>query len=240
MAGGIYSALSGLRARTDHLDRLAADIANAGTSGYKGERSTTSVAERDAFATALASAVDVVAAPPRVDFRGGEIAPTGRDLDLAIEGPGFFEIQTPAGLRYTRNGHFSRSPQGTITTASGDPLLGEKGPITLPPGPLEVADDGTLSVGGTTVGRPRIVTFADLSKLGRDNGVQFRAPGDAAPTPAAGSRVRSGMLEESNVALSERMTQVIEVSRGFEALQRGLSVLFNDMDGRAINELGRR
>ena len=113
MAGGAYVALSGLRARADHLDRLAADIANAGTSGYKAERGTTSAAERPAFDRLLQSAIDVAPGPERFDLRNGSIAPTGRDLDVALEGPGFFVVQTDGGPRYTRNGHFERSADGT-------------------------------------------------------------------------------------------------------------------------------
>jgi flagellar basal body rod protein FlgG len=240
MAGGIYSALSGLQSRSARLDHVAADIANAGTSGYKGGRHSLMVAERQNFSTTLDSAVDVVVAPSRVDFRPGESAATGRDLDLAIEGPGFFGIQTPGGVRYTRNGHFTRRADGTLATPSGDAVLAGGKPVTLPAGDVQIGTDGTIRVAGTEAGRVDIFEFNDPSRLVREDGVRFRAPGDLPSAPANGSSVRSGMLEGSNVSLPERIVQLTEISRGFEALQRGMSVLMNDIDGRAITELGRR
>ena len=89
------------------------------------------------------------------------MAPTGRDLDLAIEGSGFFTIQTPAGVRYTRSGHFTRQADGAVTTVEGDALLTDSGPLNLPPGQLTIGADGTFRVGQTTVGRPRVTKFED-------------------------------------------------------------------------------
>lgn len=240
MAGGIYAALSGLQSRTDRLDRLAADIANVGTTGYKSERNTNAAVERPSFSTLLDSAVDVVSAPAVPNFRAGASAPTGRDLDMAIEGNGFFSIQTENGVRYTRNGHFTRATDGTLTTNDGNAVLGEDGPIKLAAGPVEVAADGTISVAGVTAGRAAIVTFDDPSRLAREDGVRFRAPAGVTATPAATAVVRTGTLEQSNVSLPECMSQLAEVSRSFEALQRGMSTLLNEIDGRAISELGRR
>lgn len=240
MPGGIYAALSGMRTRMERLDRIAEDIANSGTAGYKGDRATTVVAQREAFGESLASAVDVMSATPKVDFRDGAVVATGRDLDLAIEGSGFFSVQTAGGVRYTRSGHFTRAADGTITTPDGDPLLSDAGPLRLPPGELSFAADGTIRVGKTTVGRPSVTTFSDSSQLVRENGVRFRAPDTLTPETAPDSRVRSGMLEQSNVMPTERMAQLLGNSRNFDALQRGISVLMNDIDGRAITELGRR
>jgi flagellar basal-body rod protein FlgF len=241
MPGAIYAALSGLRTRSERLDRIAGDIANSATPGYKGDRTTTIAAERQTFADTLSSAVDVVSSVPKVDFREGSVVPTGRDLDMAIQGEGFFAIETPAGIRYTRSGHFTKSVDGSITTPAGDLLLGDDGsPLKLPPGQVVFGDDGTIRVGKTTVGRPAVTTFSDLSQLVRENGVRFAAPASLVPEPATGSTVKPGMLEESNVLPQERMAQLVGASRSFDALQRGISVLMNDMDSRAIAELGRR
>ena len=241
MPGAIYAALSGLRTGTERLDRIAGDIANSATPGYKGDRTTTIAADRTTFDSSLSAAVDVVSSKAKVDFREGSVVATGRDLDFAIQGEGFFSIQTPTGVRYTRSGHFTKSPDGTITTPAGDPLLGEDdSPLKLPPGELVFGDDGTIRVGKTTVGRPAVTTFSDLNQLVRENGVRFAAPDGLTPEPAAKSTVRPGMLEESNVLPQERMAQLVGASRNFDALQRGISVLMNDMDSRAIAELGRR
>ena len=242
MAGGTYAALSGLRTRLEQLDRLAGDIANAKTAGYKAERVTTNAAERPDFGRALQAAVDVTPGPGHLDFRPGSMEKTGRDLDFAIEGRGFFVIDTPQGPRYTRNGNFSLAADGTVTTADGHAVQTAKGPLKMSSkanGPVSVADDGTVSVGNMPAGKLRIVDFDDYSTLEREDLGRFRAPGGATPT-AADATVRSGMLEASNVSVVDRMVALTEVARGFEALQRGLNILSSELDGRAITELGRR
>ncbi|HEY8534938.1 MAG TPA: flagellar hook-basal body protein [Vicinamibacterales bacterium] len=240
MASGAYVALSGLRARADHLDRLAADIANGSTSGYKAQRGTTTEAGRPLFDLALQSAVDVARGPERYDFRAGAIAPTGRDLDFALEGRGFFVVDTPAGPRYTRNGHFTRAADGALVTEDGHPVLGVDGPIRLGDGELSVEQDGTIRTGAAIAGRLRIVDFADYGGLVRESGARFRALNGVQPVAASGARLKNGAIERSNVSMVERIAELTEVTRTFEALQKGVSVLMNELDGRAITELGKR
>jgi flagellar basal-body rod protein FlgF len=240
MAGTIYVALSGMRTRIAQLDRVAADIANEGTAGYKGERSGTMSVNRPSFDAMLNAAVDTVSTEPSVDFRPGVMLPTGRDLDVALEGKGFFVVQTPAGPRYTRNGSFTRAGDGTLVTTDGMPVLGQNGPIKVGDGPVTLNSDGTIAVNRAAVGRLQIVDFADYTGLGREDGGRFRAPSGVTPAGATGTSVHSGTLEQSNVSVTQRMASLIEVSRGFEALQRGISLMSNDIDARAISELGRR
>jgi flagellar basal-body rod protein FlgF len=239
MAGGAYVALSGLRSRSEHLDRLASDIANAGTSGYKAQRSTTSAAERPSFNRLLESAIDVAPGPSQFDFQSGAIAPTGRDLDMALRGRGFFVVNTPAGPRYTRNGHFERRADGTLTTEDGAVVAGENGPIQLGTGPLSVDQDGTVHAGASIAGKLKIVDFAEYTGLEREGSARFRATGVATVAPT-GTTVEPGALEKSNVSVVDRIAELTEVSRTFEALQRGVTLLLNDIDGRAITELGKR
>lgn len=240
MAGGAYVALSGLRARMAQLDRLAADIANVGTAGYKAERAGSLAAPRPDFGATLDSAVDVATGAPRLDFRHGALETTGRDLDLAIEGRGFFVVESPSGPRYTRNGHFERRGDGALVTADGLRVLGTTGPITLGPGAVTVESDGTMRVDGHAAGRLLVVDAADYLSLAREEAGRFRAGTGAAMSPVPAALVRGGSLEQSNVALPERMVQLTETARAFEALQRGIGVLLNDLDGRAISELGKR
>lgn len=239
MPGGSYSALTGMRTRLEELDRLAADLANVSTAGYKTERAGTRVSARSEFATALESAVDVVPGQARIDFRGGTIATTGRDLDVAIEGPGFFVVETPAGPRYTRNGAFTRRADGVLATSRGEPVLGEDGEIKVGPGPITIDQDGTVKGGGAVLGKIQIVEFERETDLVRESGARFRAIAGADPTPAAGTLI-GGALEQSNASVVDLMAKLTEVSRGFESLQRGVSMLTNDLDGRAIAELARR
>jgi flagellar basal-body rod protein FlgF len=240
MSGGIYSALSGMQVRMEDLDRVASDLANVGTAGYKGDRVAISAAERERFGRELDSAIDVVAGERRVDLRGGVIGATGRDLDAAIEGDGFFVVKTPAGDRYTRDGAFVRRGDGVLTTRDGNPVVGESGDIQLGNGPVNIAADGTIREGEQVAGRLKLVTFASASDIERESGARFRARLDAVPAAAATARIIGSSLESANVTVVDRMASLVEISRAFEGLQRGISVLSNDIDGRAIAELGRR
>ena len=239
MPGGAYSALSGMRTRLDELDRLAADLANVSTVGYKTERSAKTASQRDEFSLALESAVDVVMGGRKIDFRPGLIASTGRDLDVAIDGSGFFVVETPAGDRYTRNGSFSRRADGTLTTSTGETVLGENGPITLPNGPVSISDNGTITSGTTVLGRLQVVQFASERDLIRESGAVFRALTGATPEPAE-VRLVTGSIEQSNVNMVDRMAKLTELSRNFEQLNKGVTVLMNELDGRAISELVRK
>jgi flagellar basal-body rod protein FlgF len=242
MAGGAYVALSGLRSRVEQLDRLAADIANVNTAGYKGERVTTTRVERPDFGSVLQTAVDVAAAPGLLDMRNGSFTSTGRELDVALEGRGFFAIDTPGGTRYTRNGEFTRRADGTLITSDGLTVQGDNGsPIQLASdaGAISVEADGTVRAGDEVAGKLKVVDFDDYSTLTREDSGRLRS-GIAARPASPNTQVRGGMIEQSNVSVVERMAQLTEVGRSFEALQRGVSLLMNDIDSRAITELGRR
>jgi flagellar basal body rod protein FlgG len=228
-----------MQARLADLDRLASDLANVGTSGYKSERGATVASERRSFRSVLDAAVDVAGGGTRLDLRPGTIASTGRDLDVAIEGRGFFVVSTPGGERYTRSGDFARRPDGVLTLPDGSPVLGTTGELRLGKGAVSVGEDGTILVDEVPAGRLRVVEFASEADLERESGARFRARPGATPV-ASTSRVVGGSLEQANVSMVDRMAGLTDVSRSFEALQRGLSVLMNDIDGRAITELGRR
>ena len=238
-AGTQYIALSGLRARVDELDRLAADIANIGTAGYKGERDTTHAAERDSFDRTLQSAIDTAHGGRRLDMTDGAIALTGRPLDLALDGDGFFVVDTPNGPRYTRNGHFTIDAGRKLVTEDGFEVRGEGGPIVIGDGEIRVDADGSVWAGQAQSGRLSIVKFADPGQLMRDTGARLRAAGQE-PQEVESPSVRAGSLEQSNVSVAERLAQLTTVSRGFEALQRSISMVMNDVEGRAIDQLGRR
>lgn len=245
MPGGIYVALSGLRNRAEQLDQVAGDIANSQTAGYKSVRSASVASERTTFAASLQSAIDVAKGGSRIDFSAGTAAPTGRGLDFAIDGPGFFAVDTPDGVRFTRDGHFQRGPDGTLQTADGLAVQaasagGEFESLMLGPGEVSVDSRGTVLVNGAPSGTLRIVDFSDYAALTRDTSSRFKAGEGAGLVESSPAVVKSGALEQSNVSLAERLVQVTEISRTFEALQRGVSVLMNDVDGRAITELGRR
>lgn len=239
MSGSQYIALSGLRARVDDLDRLASDIANVGTAGYKGVREARASAQRELFEATLETAIDTTFGGSRLDTRAGAIAATGRSLDLAIDGAGFFVVQTASGESYTRNGHFTLDSERRLITEDGSLVLGEGGPITLSEGEIRVDQDGSVWSGTTESGRLKVVSFDNPGALVQEHSSRLSANGQTA-MPITEPVVRAGSLEQSNVSVSDRLAELTTVARGFEALQKALSVLMNDIDGRAIDSLGKR
>lgn len=239
MSGTQYIALSGLRARMDELDRLAGDLANIGTAGYKGERESRVAAERPAFDQALQTAIDTTTGARRLDTAEGAFTPTGRALDAAIDGGGFFVLATKHGERYTRNGNFKLDEERRLTAPDGSLVQGEDGPITVGEGEVRFDSDGTVWSGATKAGRLKVVEFAHPERLERESGTRLRTNGQDAD-PSTKSVIKSGVLEQSNVSVADRLAQLTTVSRGFEALQRSISMVLNEVDGRAIDSLGRR
>ncbi len=157
-----------------------------------------------------------------------------------MDGGGFIAVETPAGLRFTRNGHLTRHADGTLTTADGAVVLGADGPIKIGTGAVRIEEDGTVVSDGTVAGKISVVEFADSRQLLRDGGALLRAAEGASPAAADSPTIRAGALEQSNVSVVERVAELTTVSRTFEALQRALGVLMNDVDGRTIDALGRR
>ena len=241
MSGGYYIALSGMRAQVNQLDRLAEDLANSATAGFKSERTSYETANRPRFEDVMESAIDVTLGDRKLDTRPGNITPTGRNLDVAVQRDGFLVIQTDQGERYTRNGHLMRTLDGTLTTREGKAVLGDDGPIKLEEGEIAIENDGTIRAGAEVAGKLAVVRFENPGVLLREGGSLLRAPEGATPIKVEDSAlVKPGALEDSNVSVVERLGELTTVSRAFQSLQRALSVLMNDVDGRSIDALGRR
>jgi flagellar basal body rod protein FlgG len=126
-----------------------------------------------------------------------------------------------------------------VITTDGMPVVGEAGPIKVGKGDITVQPDGTIRAGSVVAGKVKVVDVSDYDSLRREDHGRFRYVGTGEPA-AANTAIRGGSLEQSNVSVVERMVQMTEVGRSFEALQRGLRVLMNDVELRAITELGRR
>ena len=240
MPGAQYIALSGLRSRLEELDRISTDIANVGTAGYKGQRGSQRAADRPTFGDELQTAIDTVTTGTKIDFSTGAVAPTGRPLDVAIEGSGFFVVETDKGIRYTRDGHFSKTGAGTLVTSDGATVQGADGPLTLGSGEVRIDEDGTVYAGTTKAGKLAVVTFGDANKLSRDKGAMLRNDAAMTADPVAQVTVRSGALEGSNVSVAERLSQLTNASRSFESLQKAITMVMNEVDGKSIEMLGRR
>lgn len=212
------------------LDRamriVANNIANMTTTGFRREGAV--FAEIVDKLRVDGGAVSQTAALVRTtDFSQGVLRQTGNDFDLAIEGDGFFVVETPDGLALTRNGNFTRAATGEIMMADGARLADEGGaPIQVPPTdePIVIAADGTMSVGGQPIARVGVVTVADETALTRKAEGRFVLPEGAAEfAPAENARIFQGFLEQSNVNPVREMTRMIEIQRAYEAGQALLS-----------------
>ncbi len=218
----------GLR-QEKQFELIANHIANASTAGFK--------ADILAFDQAL-KATQVI------DFQPGDIKSTGNNLDVAISGKGFFKINTPEGLRYTRDGNFTVNQERVLVTQNGEEVQGDGGPITLQ-GETEASDNitidesGEIRVDGASVGRLDIVEFEDLKKMrkGRNNLLVYDGlPGDE--RQAEQSTVHQGALENANVSAVVEMTKMIQVHRMYEAYQKMIQT-FDEIDSKAVLEVGK-
>ena len=147
MDSGYYAAMTGLMARTQALDTAAANLANAQTPGYRAEREyfRSALLGPDGQDSQLGQAVNRfgLLGGDRLNMAQGPMQQTGSPLDLAIQGNGFFAVQTANGLRYTRDGSFHRSQSGDVVTAANEPVLSSAGKtIAIPPGEVTVGSDG--------------------------------------------------------------------------------------------------
>lgn len=218
----IYVAASGLRATMQRQEVLANNLANVNTPGFRGETVAFRVAPVNG--EGLPTRAFVAESTPGADFSPGVITTTGRTLDVAVQGQGFFAVQGADGVEgYTRNGGFTVNEQGQMVTHAGQPVLGDGGPITVLPGTmLSIANDGSISAtpagGGKTmtpVARLKLVNppTADLAR-GTD-GLFRMKDGNDAPADVR-VRVASGAIESSNVNAVEAMVGMITLARQFE------------------------
>ena len=226
------------------MDVIANNLANMSTPGYK--RETARFEEymeqvRPAEGQAGKQTVSFVKDAGNLrDLSQGELSHTGAPLDVAISGNGYFQIQTPAGMRYTRDGHFSLDPNGQIVTSEGYPVQGDGGAITITPdaGDINIGKDGTISsiINGNInqLGKLQVVDFADDSKLTKQGSNLYST--SQATTPATAS-VQQGMLEGSNVQPVIEITHMIDVSRAYQ-MTATLSSSQEDMMRQAISQLG--
>jgi len=221
----MYKALSGAVAQMRRLDVSAQDLANVNTSGYKGQRLS--------FSEVLANRLPpderpgglVAVAGQRTHLGQGEIQATENPFNLALNGEGFFVVQTSRGERYTRNGAFTLKADGTLISAQGDPLLGESGPIQITgSSKMEVAADGTVSSNEGELGKLRFIRFADARQVIKE-GANLFASDAANVQPVIDPRVLQGSLEQSNVNSIDGMLSLIVLNRQFEASERAMKLM---------------
>ena len=171
------------------------------------------------------------------DLSEGRMETTRAPFDLAINGKGYFAVQTAAGERYTRNGHLALNADGELVTDTGDPILGDGGPITITvdDGDVHIAADGTVSGAKGQIGKLRVVDFANERALQKEGASLYAT--DESPTAAANTKIVQGMLESSNVEPVIEISHMIEVMRAYQATAT-LSQSEEDLKRQAIDKLG--
>lgn len=241
MDSGYYAACTALAARTQALDTIANNLANANTAGYRSEHNVFSAVLASAGTgngSDLSNAINNygIMSGTSLDLSQGALQKTGNPLDLAIQGSAFFAVQTANGTMYTRNGGFQVSPTGQLVTQAGDPVLGDKGPIAMLPGPFSISSDGTLSFNGAVAGKIRLVNFPAGTQLTSQGSSYYSAPPNI-ETASTDSKVQQGSLENSNVNPIISMVELITAQRSAESMQRALSMFSSEMDKTAAQEL---
>src|SRR3954453_24051155 len=225
MERGLYIPASGMLTEMVRQDQIANDLANASTPGYKADRATqrsfgdlllsNSVTGQQVGPLGLGSQIDSIT----TDTTGAAAPDTGEPLDFAVVGDGWFGVQTPQGARYTRNGQFGVSPQGTLIDSMGNQVVGRNG------GPVRVSAEGRV----------------DARQLGIFAVNNPQKVGDSYVTAAAGGQatgtVRQGALEGSNADPSRSMVDMIASFRAFESGQRVIRTIDETL-AKASNSVG--
>ena len=229
MENALLVGLSRQMALSHELDVIANNIANIDTTGYKADN-----AEFSEFLTTRARDEQFTGSDRRVsfvqdratwiDFSQGAVEHTGGSLDVAIDGNAYLVVQTPRGLRYTRNGALAINATGQLVTNEGYQVMGDGGPITLQ------ATDNSVSISGSGIvtvregtstqdsqrGRLQLASFDQPQLLQKDGSSTFMAPaGVNAGPPPAGTRVVQGAVEKSNVRAVVEMARMIQITRSY-------------------------
>ncbi len=240
---GIWSVLSGALTQEKRLEVLTNNLANANTTAFKKDRivlqAFTPLKQEPATAEHGPELVPTFNMLDRTMtlFHEGAIRETADPLDLAIEGEGFFAIQTPGGVRYTRDGNFTMDIQGQLVNQAGFPVLGDGGSILLPPGKVTIGSDGKIFVDKEEVASLATFEFSDKNGLKKVGGSLYEAVrGGATPSPQI--RVRQGALEMSNVNTVEEMVTMMSALRTYESTQRSMLTAIEVL-GKGANEVGR-
>jgi flagellar basal-body rod protein FlgF len=262
---GIYTAVSGAIAQSQKLDTIANNMANVNTTGFKKD---TQVFKE--YLTAYEKQQDVIEVPrlpasiesfynvqggdrayvdsagSYTSFEQGAIKNTGNDMDLAIEGRGFFEVLTADGVRFTRNGTFVTDQQGRLATKEGHLVLSQG--INQPledrviqfdgNGKVTVANNGEIYQGGQLVAQMGIVNVDNLQALKKEGSSLYSLKENfsAQVIPAENFKVHQGSVEGSNVNVVKEMTDMIQTTRLFEMTQKAIQA-YDKMDGIVSNDL---
>ncbi|MBD3234620.1 MAG: flagellar basal-body rod protein FlgF [candidate division Zixibacteria bacterium] len=240
MIKGIYTAASGMVPRALQQELIANNMANSATAGFKRDRLFIEHLDRSS-AKPLPSDYQwqqPMVEEPYIDFSQGMLEKTDKPLDVALEGDGFFVIDTENGTRYTRNGQFHLNSIGMLVNMRGEVVLSDTGPIILENNNPNIDANGNIEIDGEAISRLQVVRFDNPQELTKTDGVHFAAPDGLIAEPAREVTVRQGFLEQSNVEILHQMVDMIDGFRQFELGQKVIQTL-DYINNKAVNEVGR-
>lgn len=246
MIRGLYTAASGMVAESIRTDATANNLANVNTAGFKKD-----VAVNKEFESVLihrindgneVAAIGNLGRGTEIDEIAtiqtqGQMRATGNDFDLAIDGKGFFAVETPNGVRYTRNGTFTKNIVGDLINNEGYRVLGQNGPIRINGNKMTVADDGRVLVDGVETGRLQVVEFTNEKQLTKEGSSLYNAAADSQSQQATG-RICQGFTEGSNVNVVAEMVNLINGYRAYETNAKTVQSQ-DQMLEKAVTEVGR-
>jgi len=217
------------------LDFVANNIANASTSGFKAEHLYYAMKGKQINEGVIAELGNTVA---KMDLSQGTLRVTGNAFDLAIEGDGFFTVQTRQGNAYTRDGSFVLNQNKELVTQTGDFVMGDSGKIVIDAIAVNIDKDGTIYVDESPVGKIRISAFTNPYSLTRSTNGRFVDDGKAGLKVAENYSIAGAHVEMSNVNAVREMTDMMEIQRTFETYQKVILTL-QDMDKISTNRIGK-
>jgi flagellar basal-body rod protein FlgF len=242
MIDGVKKMAKDMSVKVLRQELVANNLANVNTPGFKTQRAFATVLKQSMGAEAArmteadrGSSVAGEATPQPsgeagqitsiyTSFEQGGIEYTHRDLDLAIDGEGFFVVDTPFGERFTRAGCFTLSEAGLLATYGGSLVMGQGGPIAIQGEAVKVTPDGTVLVDGEEVDTLKIVTFANPENLDRQGNTFAPTTQPYEEVDLSQTQIVQGALERSNVNPIDEMVEMIALHRGFEADQKSITL----------------
>lgn len=226
MENSIYSATLGSIVEQKRFELLANNLANINTPGFKADRlsnrAQVEYVSDDKFSKNRVEFKNLLKKmESKTSFEQGPLRQTNNKFDLALEGPGFFAVQTPWGISYTRAGNFRLDAEGTLVTAEGFQILGEGGPIQIESSQdFTVTPEGIVISQGTEVDRFSITEFERPDLLTKTGSTLFNAPREAGVQAAESTKIHQGSLEEPNTNMIKLLAEMIHAQRSFETYQR--------------------
>ncbi|MBS4032723.1 MAG: flagellar basal-body rod protein FlgF [Clostridiales bacterium] len=248
MIRGLYTAASGMMVEAARQEQITNNLANSETTGFKKDLALQRARPEYQVIrigngpgmphNPVIGSLGVGALLDRIhtSYEQGNLLQTDRNLDLAVAGNGFFAVDTPQGIRYTRNGSFSLDADRFLVTDQGYRVLGQNGPLQLGEGDVRIDAGGAVFLGETFQDSLRLVNFTDNSQL-RKAGDALFATGENAEEAPFNGQVRSGFLESSNVEVLQEMIRMMAAMRAYETNQRAIQAQ-DDILGKAVNEIG--